>query len=81
MSFTVSSENGAKFTIYSLQSKTNNQGVTTYSLKKLQNKSLKAGDTISTKSLLLEKGTYYICVNSTNKKISDAGYTVTLIQP
>ena len=76
--FTVSSENAAKFTIYALQEKTDKNGVTTYSLKSLQSTSLKAGQESTTKSLLLEKGTYYIGVDNTDKKKSDADYTVTV---
>ena len=77
LQFLVGSENAAKFTVYSLQSKTDKKGVTTYSLKSLQSTTLKAGVDATTKNLLLEKGTYYVAVESTNaKKGGSADYKV-----
>ncbi len=76
--FDLNVSDAAKFTIYSLQGKTDKKGVTTYSLKSLQSTSLKAGDA-STKSLLLEKGTYYMAMESTNaKKGGSVEYSVSV---
>ncbi|MCQ2380175.1 MAG: hypothetical protein MJ025_04560 [Victivallaceae bacterium] len=67
----------AKFTIYSLQGKTDKNGATTYSLKKLQSTSFKTSG--STKNLLLEKGTYYMAMESTNaKKGGYVDYTISV---
>ena len=83
LSFNVSANDAAKFTIYSLVEKTDRKGNTTYSLKSLQSSTLKkqkdGSFSIDTKNLLLADGTYYIGVQSTNaKKGGDAGYTITL---
>ena len=82
LSFNVSADDAAKFTIYSLVEKTDRKGKTTYSLKSLQSSTLKkqkdGSFSIDTKNLLLADGTYYIGVQSTNKKGGDAGYTITL---
>ena len=81
--FDLSSDDAAKFMIYRLDSKTK-KGVTTYSLKSLQSTTLKkakgaAVHTALTKGLLLDAGTYYIGVQSTNaKKGGDADYTISL---
>ena len=84
LSFTVSASDAAKFTIYALNGKTDKKGVTTYTLASKQATSLakpKGADEYSavTKELLLDKGTYYIAVESTNAaKGGDADYSVTL---
>ncbi len=83
LSFNVSADDAAKFTIYSLVEKTDRKGNTTYSLKSLQSSTLKkqkdGSYSIDTKNLLLDDGTYYIGVQSTNaKKGGDAGYTISL---
>ncbi|MBO4511926.1 MAG: hypothetical protein J5746_04110 [Victivallales bacterium] len=65
--FDVSATDAAKFTVFQLQSKTS-KNVTTYSLKSLQSTTLKAGVQITTKSLLLAEGTYYLAMESTNAK-------------
>ena len=76
LSLDVSATDAAKITIYQLQSKTT-KGVTTYSLKSLQGTALKKGTQVSTKGLLLEAGTYYIAMESTNAKSGgSASYTV-----
>ncbi|MBQ9367940.1 MAG: hypothetical protein IJT83_09185 [Victivallales bacterium] len=77
LSFTVSSVNAAKFTLYQLQSKAS-KGITTYSLKSLQVTTLKANVAATTKNLLLNKGTYYLCMAATDKKALDAAYSVTV---
>ncbi|MBR7121135.1 MAG: hypothetical protein IKC94_02705, partial [Lentisphaeria bacterium] len=84
LSFNISADDAAKFTIYSLTGKTDKKGVTTYSLKSLQSSALKLNKltgqySIDTKALLLNAGTYYIGVQSTNaKKGGDADYTLSL---
>ncbi|MBR7107016.1 MAG: hypothetical protein IKC89_01240 [Lentisphaeria bacterium] len=83
LSFDISSDDAAKFVIYSLNEK-NSQGVTTYSLKSRQSTTLKKAKgavdyTALTKGLLLDAGTYYIGVQSTNaKKGGDADYTISV---
>ena len=82
LSFTVSASDAAKFTVYALNAKTDKKGVTTYSLASKQSTALSKpkGATeysATTKELLLEKGTYYIKVESTNaSKGGDADYSV-----
>ena len=84
LSFTVSATDAVKFAVYSLQSKTDKNGKTTYSLKQLQTVTPKLDKAtgkyvVNTKSLLLDKGKYYIGVQSTNaKKGGSADYTVSL---
>ena len=75
LSFTVSSVNAAKFTLYQLQSKVS-KGVTTYSLKSLQNTTLKANIAVTTKNQLLEAGIYYIGMAANDKKSADELYTI-----
>ena len=73
-----------RISICRVDSKTGKGGVTVSSLKTLQSTTLKknkeTGDYFSlTKSILLEKGDYYICVESTNaKKGGNADYRVEL---
>jgi len=84
LSFLLNATDAAKFTVWRLNSKTNKQGVVTWSLKSLQEKSLakvkKTGEyAASTKALLLDAGEYYISMQSTNAaKGGSAAYTVTL---
>ena len=84
LSLTVSATDAINFTIYSLIVSTDRQNNKTYSLKKLQSVSPKYDKTtkkyiVDTSALLLEKGTYYIGVQSTNaKKGGSADYTVSL---
>ena len=76
LSLKLTSSDSASFTIYSLVGSAKKGG--SYSLKKLQSVSTNAKThTVTTKALLLDKGTYYICVQSTNaKKGGNATYTV-----
>ena len=84
LSFTIGSTDAVKFTIYELKSSTDKKGNVTYSLGKKQSVDAKFDKnsgkyTVTTKSLLLDKGTYYIGVQSTNaKKGGSADYTVSL---
>ena len=85
LSFTVNATDEAKFTICRLESKYDKKkGVTTYSVKDIQGTKLsKPKDAVEysavTKDQLLEAGTYYIKVESTNaKKGGNADYSVTL---
>ena len=84
LSFTIGSTDAINFTIYSLVESTDKQGNKTYSLKKLQSVSPKYDKntkkyTVNTNALLLDKGTYYLCAQSTNaKKGGSADYTVSL---
>ena len=68
LSFVVTSNGPVKFTVWQLNSKTDKKGVTTYSLKSLQSSTLKApGYTFAdSKGLMLDAGTYYFSVESTN---------------
>ncbi|MBO4513096.1 MAG: hypothetical protein J5746_10030, partial [Victivallales bacterium] len=76
IAFDVLATDAAKFTVYQLQGK-ESKGVTTYSLKSLQSTTLKANVNATTKNLLLEAGTYYVSMESTNaKKGGYADYTV-----
>jgi hypothetical protein len=71
LSFTVSASDAVKFTVW--QEQPNGK------LKSLQATTLKAGQTLDTKALLLNAGNYYLSMQSTNaKKGGDADYTVTL---
>jgi len=77
LSFDITSSDAARFTVYQLNSKTDKKGVTTYSLKALQNTTIKAGQTVTTKDLLLANGTYYIGMTSTNAaKGGNARYSI-----
>ena len=84
ISFSTYALDKAKFTIWKLNSKTNKKGVTTYSLTSLQSATLsKPKDSYwysaSTKSIVLDKGTYYFSMESTNaKKGGSADYYVYL---
>ena len=84
LSFTIGATDAVKFTIYELKSSTDKKGNVTYSLGKKQSVDAKFDKnsgkyTVTTKSLLLDKGTYYIGVQSTNaKKGGSADYTVSL---
>ena len=84
LSFALGASDKTKFTIWKLNSKTDKKGITTYSLNSLQSTSLakdrKSGTyAASTKTLLLDEGTYYFSVESTNaKKGGNADYTVDL---
>ena len=85
LSFTVTSTDAVKFTIYALQEKTDKKGVTTYSLKSLQSTSIKAGKTVETDALLLSAGKetnrYFFSVQSANAaKGGNAEYAVSLNQ-
>ncbi len=89
ISFSLNASDKTKFTIWKLKSKTNKKGVTTYSLTSVQATTLakqKDADSYSavTKSVVLDKGTYYFSMESTNAKKGrggDADYTVTLKTP
>ncbi|MBO4512396.1 MAG: AIDA repeat-containing protein, partial [Victivallales bacterium] len=81
--FDIASTDAVKFAVYSLQSSKGTAG-TTYSLKSLATVTPKANKaktqyTASSKALLLDKGTYYISVQSTNAaKGGSADYSVSL---
>jgi len=87
LSFTVTSTDAAKFTVWQLVIGTDKKGNTTYTQKNLQTTTLKKekGATVytaDTKKLLLEDGYYYISVQSTNaKKGGAAYYNVEVNQP
>ena len=79
LSFMVSALDASKFSLYSLTSSYNKKGQTVYKLKKLQSVTLKKAKGASeysaeTKELLLEAGSYYISVESTNAKKGGAAY-------
>ena len=75
LNLNVSSTDAAKVVIYKLNENKNG----TFSLKTLQTTTIAAGYTLLTKNLLLENGTYYIGVTSTNaKKGGNADYTITV---
>ena len=77
LTFKLDASDAAKFTVWKLNAKTDKKGVTTYSLKSLQATTIKADVTATTKELLLDAGTYYFSMESTNaKKGADADYTV-----
>ena len=84
LSFLLNADDASKFTVWRLNGKTNKQGVVSWSLKSMQEKSLakikKTGQyAASTTALLLDEGEYYISVQSTNAaKGGSAAYTVTL---
>lgn len=75
LNLNVSSTDAAKVVICKLNENKNG----TYSLKALQSTTVAAGYTLTTKDLLLENGTYYIGVTSTNaKRGGNADYTITV---
>ena len=79
LSFSVKATDAAKFTVWRLDTGTDKKGNVTYTQKSLQATTLKKakGETLftaGTKSLLLEKGEYYISVQSTNAKKGDSAY-------
>ena len=78
-SFSVFTEDAAKFTVWRLDSKTDKKGVTTYSLKALGSMKLGAVDMEQTQTFTLDAGNYYFSMESTNaKKGGSASYTVEL---
>ena len=69
--FDVKATDAAKFTIYELQSNGK--------LKSIKNITIKAGQTVQLKDLMLESGTYYISMQSTNaSKGGNADYSVSI---
>ena len=83
--FAIISSDVVKFSVCQLESKTDKKkGTTVYSLKTLLSSTVKKNGKHEnylalTKSLLLEAGDYYFCVESTNaKKGGSADYTVNL---
>jgi len=81
--FYLDATDATKFTIWQLNSKTDKNGNITYSLKSLQSTTLKKeGDRsyfADTKDLILDAGTYYFSMESTNaKKGGSATYNVSL---
>ena len=79
LSFSVKATDAAKFTVWRLDTGTDKKGNVTYTQKSLQATTLKKakGETLftaGTKSLLLEKGEYYISVQSTNAKKGGSAY-------
>lgn len=86
LSFTISSADAAKFTVWDLIEGKDKKGNVVYSQKSLQATTVKkvkgnAGNTVQTKSLLLNAGEYYVSMQSTNvKKGGGAFYNVSLNQ-
>ena len=79
LKFDLSATDAAKFTISQLVEKIDRYGHITYSLKSLQSAAVKSGSDVTTKDLLLDKGTYYITMESTNAaKGGSADYQITL---
>ena len=79
LSFTVSALDASKFSIYTLNSGYDKKGRLVYKAKKLQSATLKKAKGSSeysaeTKDLLLEAGSYYISMESTNAKKGGAAY-------
>ena len=80
LQFDLEASDAAKFTIYRLDEKAGKNGVT-YTVKTLQSTALKNrdGNTVQTKELLLESGTYYISMQSLNaKKDGNADYNISV---
>ena len=76
LAFDLNATDAAKFTVYQLN-ESESKGIKTYSLKSLQSTTLKKNVTATTKNLLLEAGTYYVAMESTNAKSGgDAGYSI-----
>lgn len=77
LSFNIESSENIKFYICALEEKNGS-----FSLKKLQTSSLsKSGKvyTVTSKDLLLESGSYYLCIENSNaSKGSSASYSITL---
>lgn len=81
LSFAVNASGAAKFVIYRLVEGTDRKGNPTYKLTSVQTTTLtkKKQFTATTKSLLLEKGDYYIAMQASGtKKDSSAYYNVSL---
>lgn len=84
VSFNLEGTSAMKFTVWSFTTGTDKKGKTTYSLKSLQATATKLNKETqtykaATKGLLLEKGDYYISVQSTNaKKGGNSYYNVSL---
>ena len=77
VSFEISAEDAAKFTVYQLVGKTDKKGNTTYSLKSLQSTGIKTNVLTTTKKLKLEAGEYYFSMESTNaNKGGNAAYDI-----
>jgi len=77
LTFKLEAGDASKFTIWKLNAKYDKNKKSTYSLKSLQATTIKADVTATTKELLLDAGTYYFSMESTNaKKGADADYTV-----
>ncbi len=75
LNLNISSTDAAKVVICKLNENKNG----TFSLKTLQTTTIAAGYMLTTKDLLLENGTYYIGVTSTNaKRGGNADYTITV---
>ena len=78
-SFSVFSEDAAKFTVWRLDGKTNKKGVTMYSLKALGTLKIAAGNVEQTQGFNLDAGNYYFSMESVNaKKGASCDYTVEL---
>ena len=85
LGFHVSATDATKFTVWQLNEKTDKIGVKTYSLKSLQSVTLKKEGVndywanTSGKPLILDAGTYYLSMESTNaKKGGSATYSISL---
>ena len=79
LSFTVNATDAAKFTIWRLVEGSDKKGNPTYTQKSLQATALKKDKTtglysVNTKSLLLERGYYFVSVQSTNAKKGGSAY-------
>jgi len=70
LSFEIHASDAVKFTLYKLNKKTGK--TVSVSLKSLLTASLKNGGETKSKQILLEKGEYYISMQSTNAKKPDA---------
>ena len=83
LSFLADASNAAKFVIYRLVEGTDRNGDPTYKLKTLQTTSLtkKKDYAAATKSLLLEKGDYYIAMKSSNTKSTGSVYYDVSLNP
>ena len=84
LSFSLTATDKTKFTIWKLSSKTSKKGVTTWSLTSVQAATLSmpkgaASYSAVTKTVILDAGTYYFSMQSTNAaKGGNADYTVSL---
>ena len=83
VSFSVSCKELTKFSVYTLASKTNKKGVTTYSLKKILSRKFKYVEYYneSTKKIKLKAGvTYYLSIESVKgQKGGDDDYRITVV--